>query len=355
MVARNATVETKFPGGLAAYERECPNGTFCSDGKICRVAFMVEADAREFAAWLERSGLSGPAAGEASDIALVDGHVNCLEPCDWLEVDLRTFADAYGRQQGVTLAWLRGDNAATFTAPAWWKPGEVEPIPRADLPDNYELVDVTRYEGGGSIAAYRHRATGKMFYLPRPKIAGTTTVHERYKALIAELRSVEEQPPLPARQEAFAAIAERAAQLVHDTRGQEPGPLLLQGIAARYLKRWELAAESARAVTVLRPDLMDGWLGLTWALASLGQLDAAQSCARRAVALDATSPAALGNLATVLFEQEKLEEAFVTISSALQIDPEDSMNQALFERIGVAREQSRSEARVPWYRKLWRQ
>ena len=74
-----------------------------------------------------------------------------------------------------------------------------------------------------------------------------------------------------------------------------------------------------------------------------------------AVALDATSPAALGNLAAVLYQRDKLEEAFEAISSALQRDPEDSQNQALFERIGVAREQSRSESPVPWYRKLWRQ
>jgi hypothetical protein len=69
----------------------------------------------------------------------------------------------------------------------------------------------------------------------------------------------------------------------------------------------------------------------------------------------AASPPALSNLAAVLYQRDKLEEAFETISSALQRDPADSINQDLFERIAVAREQSRSEARVPWYRKLWRQ
>jgi hypothetical protein len=49
VVVRNVTVDAKFPGGMAAFERESPNATDCSDGRICRVAFMVEADARGFA------------------------------------------------------------------------------------------------------------------------------------------------------------------------------------------------------------------------------------------------------------------------------------------------------------------
>jgi hypothetical protein len=63
----------------------------------------------------------------------------------------------------------------------------------------------------------------------------------------------------------------------------------------------------------------------------------------------------IGESGGVLFQRDKLNEAFVTISTALQRDPDDRMNQALFERIVVTRDQSRSEARVPWYRKLWRQ
>jgi Flp pilus assembly protein TadD len=121
------------------------------------------------------------------------------------------------------------------------------------------------------------------------------------------------------------------------------------------LKQWELAAESARAVTVLRPDLIYGWLDLTWACGELGRLDEAESCARRAVAIDGGSEFAWGNLASVLVQRGDVEEAFTTITRALEIDPANGKNQAIREHIREARDQHVSKTRAPWYRRLWGQ
>ena len=354
VVIRNATVEAKFPGGLVAYERECPNGTYCSDGQICRVAFMVEADAKAFAERLVTYGFRSPWSGEMPEIALIAQHFNRLERCDWLDVDLRAIADQDGRQSGVTIAWLRGDAPTTFTAPAGWKPGGLQLVSGDKLRNDCEFAESKRGDSG-SVETYRHRETGQLLYVGRPETASVTTIQTRYTELWNELRSLEERPPATGRQQAFASFADRTAQLVKDSHGQEPGPLLLQGIAARFLKRWDLAAESARAVTVLRPDLILGWLDLTWALAELDRLEEAESCARDAVALDTTSALALGNLASVLLQRGKVEEAFITITRALQSDPTNSKNQLICDRIREARDQPTPDTRVPWYKKLWGQ
>ena len=160
VVIRNATVEAKFPGGIAAYERECPSATYCSDGQICRVAFMVEVDARAFAERLATYGFRCPWSGEMPDIALIAQHSSRLEPCDWLDVDLLTFAAPDGRQLGATVAWLRGDKPTTFTAPAGWTPGESQTISGNDYTD-YELAGA-EHSHGGSVETYRHRKTGEL-------------------------------------------------------------------------------------------------------------------------------------------------------------------------------------------------
>src|SRR5947209_6051739 len=48
VVVRNATIEAHFPGGMLAFARSCPNQTFCTDGTISRVGFMVQQDAETF-------------------------------------------------------------------------------------------------------------------------------------------------------------------------------------------------------------------------------------------------------------------------------------------------------------------
>jgi hypothetical protein len=45
VLIRNGTVESRLPGGMAEFESNCPNATFCTDGVICSVRFMDPRDA----------------------------------------------------------------------------------------------------------------------------------------------------------------------------------------------------------------------------------------------------------------------------------------------------------------------
>jgi tetratricopeptide (TPR) repeat protein len=257
-----------------------------------------------------------------------------------------------GRQFGVTLVWLRGEAPSALVAPAGWTPGGLQVLSGPDLKDNYEFVGA-QTRGGGRVETYRHRESGELIYIGRPQISPVTNIQTRYVELLNELKELEERPLRADRQQALASFSERTSQLVKDSHVQEPGPLLLQGIAARLLKQWELAAESFRAVTVLRPDLIHPWLDLTWSLAELGRLDEAESCARHAVALDTNNAQALGNLASVLLQRGDVEQAFTTINHAVEHDPTDSTNRRILERICKARGQQDSVTRAPWYRRLW--
>jgi len=58
VVIRVSTLTVYYPGGVAAYESDCPNSTFCSDGEVCRVGFMSWADTELFVQSLRRFDVS---------------------------------------------------------------------------------------------------------------------------------------------------------------------------------------------------------------------------------------------------------------------------------------------------------
>ena len=205
----------------------------------------------------------------------------------------------------------------------------------------YELVTTHRRDGG-AVEEYRHRQTGEAVYIGRPDVL---RVQERYRELLNEYGSIEGLQGQKQR-DAATAFLNRATQLVKDTNEKEPGPLLIQGMAARLLARWDLAEESFRAVTILQPTFLAAWHDLTWALASLGRLEEAESTARETITRSLDDPASLGNLASVLRERGKLDEALQTIRRALELKAGDRINEAILDQI-------RKDQGVPWYKRLF--
>jgi tetratricopeptide (TPR) repeat protein len=173
-------------------------------------------------------------------------------------------------------------------------------------------------------------------------------VQERFSSLVDELTRLGaiENAPSGDHQGDVASCYQRAKQLVKDTQAGEPGPLQLQGIAARLLKRWDEAASLFRRVTELRPEYLAGWLELTWALASLRRFEEAERAARTAVALDPEGAGTLSNLAAVLLEQGKIDEAGVMAEKALRLHPADAKNRAVLAAIERAAPPARS-----WWRR----
>jgi len=301
---------------------------------------MVESDSVAYVEDLKDYGFRGPSSTESPEVAVVDQNRGFLLPCDWLEVDLWPIATADGRRFGVTVAWLRGEAPTTLAAPPGWIPGGMdERVPADEFEKKYEFV-----EARDNVETYRHRDTGKVVYVGRYK-----GVPQRGSELFAELQGFQDGLIGTGREQALMACYERAEQLVEDTAdSQEVWPHMLHGIASRLLNRWDKAEQAFRKATELNPDFIDAWLELTWSLASLGRLEEAEACARRALKIQPQGPAALGNLASVLLERGHADQVFPLISQALEIGPADSINQRILEQVCKARPAER-----PWYRRLW--
>ena len=150
VIIRVATVETRFPGGMVEFARQCPNGTFCTDGQICRVGFMHPADARKYVEHLQSLGFS------RSEIALTNNS-EFLQPCDWLQ--LRSLA-------GVAVAGLQGTELTRMMTPGWWRPGKtMQLLSTEELKEDYDMIGMRE-----SVEIYRHRKTGKEMYVGRANL-----------------------------------------------------------------------------------------------------------------------------------------------------------------------------------------
>lgn len=124
VIVRNATLEASYPGGVAGYAADCPNGTFCSDGRLGRVGFLSAQDVRFFVDMLESHGMVHRRGLASIDIAVVDQNQGPDPGCLWLD---------FGRQpDGTACCWPAGEAIGPLVVPHGWEPGLLaafEPAP----------------------------------------------------------------------------------------------------------------------------------------------------------------------------------------------------------------------------------
>jgi len=161
VLIRNATVEQRYPGGMQEYEQRCPNATFCTDGQICRVGFMATADAISYIDDLESLGFARPTPEGSPEVAWINQVSGFVMPCDWLDLDRIDL----GGGAPTAVAWVRGTALSQLVAPPDWKPGSVQRISFQRLKDEYDMIEVR-----DGVETYRHRETGVMQYIGRPKL-----------------------------------------------------------------------------------------------------------------------------------------------------------------------------------------
>ena len=116
VVIRIATLEEKYPGGLAGYRSDCPNRTFCADDHLCRVGFMVPTDVGYFVDTLERLGLKPFQGDMAHDVVVIDQTHGPTTDCDWIE--------GGWHPDGYTMAWLAGTEPGPLMVLDGWTEGQ---------------------------------------------------------------------------------------------------------------------------------------------------------------------------------------------------------------------------------------
>ena len=112
IIVRRSTIDSDFPGGIAAYRRLVPNKTFCADQHLTRVGFLDWPTANEFLASLRAFGLTHQNVDEGPDVGVLHQDDGQLAVAFWLE---------WGRDEaGRSIAWLYGTDAGQLAVPEGW-------------------------------------------------------------------------------------------------------------------------------------------------------------------------------------------------------------------------------------------
>ena len=86
---------------------------------------------------------------------------------------------------------------------------------------------------------------------------------------------------------------------------------------------FDRAIANYRTALTLKPDKADAWSTLAALLKALARYDEAEECCYAGLRADAAHPALKHTLATVMFEQGRVEEAIATIRAALAFQPDN--------------------------------
>ena len=160
VIVRRDTLERAYPGGVEAYERDCPNRTFCMDEHLTRVGFMTPPDVQAFVRRLEALGLRLLGPDGFDEIAIVDQHQGPTAPCTWLQ---------FGKHvAGYTFAHVPGTPPSPMNAPEGWHAGKTDQIrfePGMQIPKH--LVPLGRR---GKLDVYLDTRTGREVYVGRPDV-----------------------------------------------------------------------------------------------------------------------------------------------------------------------------------------
>ena len=150
-------LDTRYLGGTEAYERHCPNGTFCKDQHLTRVGFMHPDDVAAFIQDLLGRGLTFLKDGECQDIVVVDEHQGPTAPCPWFEGGRHSAGFSYG--------WLKGEDPNPVSCPPGWELGRSEKlhfVPRREESDHTLPMAIE-----GALDIHLHYASGKEVYVGR--------------------------------------------------------------------------------------------------------------------------------------------------------------------------------------------
>jgi len=136
---------------MKSFVSSSPNQTFCTDGEISRVAFMVTDDARMFTSRLVDVGLVA-----RTEIALVTQGQGFDYPCDWLHL---------GLFEGHPCAWLAGSDRGSLFIPECDLNSKIVATTAEEFRKSFEFVGL---KANGKVAVYRHKKTGEIRYVGRP-------------------------------------------------------------------------------------------------------------------------------------------------------------------------------------------
>lgn len=334
VVVRCDAVKRSFRGGWQGFVRSIPNGTFCTDGVFARIGFMSPKDVEAYVSTLEAGGLIFQRKGQAVDLAVVDQLRGPTLPASWLE---------YGQLQtssmNVAACWPSGEKPEGIALPDGWKYENSMSSKSRFVPQNVmdDMMEFRRHENG--LDVYMDLRTGKEMFVGRPAISGDSkpALFTRLEGLNREVMAIEArmQPLLERRDEkGLATLFDRLSgdllklvKQIAEGAGREMAfAHFTLGLILRILRRQEEAEREFRKANELQPGVINTLLELVRCLGEQGRHQEALPFARQAIEAAPVDTGAWGNLAMCLIQCGEREEARRAIDYAIQLDPEDSIN-----------------------------
>src|SRR2546428_1019185 len=346
VVVRNASIEAHFPGGMLAFARSCPNQTFCTDGTISRVGFMVQKDAQTFANRLAATGLALSPAEAASEIALVIQGQGFFSPCNWLQL---------GLFEGCPSVWMAGTDRGTLSIPEFELNSAMDPLIRVEeLRESFELIGL---KANGTVEVYRHKTTGELRYVGRPfnsvrkwwqfwkrpqePLVDANNHNQVYQAAVDLIQPyvehhLEQAPLNRAARKQLRRGCEMLSRVVQFNPSNWPA-LWFLGIAHSCLRELEAAYSDfhrAYALEKANPSVSRELAGICLAL---GRGEEAVHLCREVLQKAPTDAGLISNYALALLIADNITQAEAAVQNSLKLNPNDQITQTVAKLIASVR------------------
>lgn len=313
VVVRNEALQGRYPGGEEAFQANVPNQTFCTDGALSRVSFMVDHDASAF---LNNLGSLGLEIGKGDDAVICSAMDEKIRPwCDWVQ---------FGRYKKACIAWLSGESVETIVGPHGWNPDD-ERLTYATKEEAKQRLRFLRDEG--NVQVFWDTVSEKEVYVGRTGPPLEELFEKAGPMVTANLRN----PGAPV-DTSKAVVLQRAIEMLEIIAEKAPGNWRVCWLLG---KAWHALGHSDRA---------HAWLNqafehekeetvipreLSGICLELGRAAEAARVSEHAVGCEPDSPELIGNLAVAYLIDGRIKEAEMTIQAALRRNPKDQVNQTL--------------------------
>jgi len=344
VIFRHATAEARLAGGVHSFGRSRPSPLLCTDGTLCRVGFMVEADAQRFIAQLVADGLVQSTEKAWAEIALVVQGVGFRHSCDWLQL---------GLFNGHSAAWLAGADRGDLYIPQYLldEPSTMRPI---DLSEFRKSWDLSVLKTRGRVDVYRHKITGERCYVARPfrqqqqwwqfwkwsrPPVDATDCNQIYETACKLITPYSEyklhEPPLPGPVRKQLQSAIEMIERVLEFYPVNWSALWCLGTAHRALRELEPAYSAfRRGYTVEKTKVGHEFAYMCLAL---GKGDEAVQVYREMMERTPGSASLMADYALALLVADRLTEAESAAQDSLKLDPNNKMTQKLATGIASVR------------------
>lgn len=310
---RNDALDRVLDGGSKSFDTIAPNAMSYADDCLSQASFMSLVDAEEFAKSLELRGLDRNT--ENPDFVVVQAHDRSVDPpCDWL------LLFEYERR---LIATMRGNESRTVIASAIdkeYNPDAIRRYSAEEIQLQFEFV-----ERKNNIDTYRHKETGKLVYHTRR----TETLDEVFSRIFETIWQLRREPGAPARTGDEASALSQPIADLQSLVAKHPdvaNPCLALGMAWFALGRADAARHQLNRAAQLDQTSTIILKELGGVCLDQGDFAAAARAATKAVAIKPDDPELLGNLAVSQLLAGDGAKAKQTISHALTMEPNDTIN-----------------------------